>query len=322
MSNSSNQEEDSNSYGYNWTDFNSTFESNMNLTNIYNSFQHTKAESINSYSYIGVYGTYPGDGYIFDLKGSSQELKNNLTLLKQMKWIDRQTRAIFIQMVTFNPNVNLFAYITILFEILPSGNMVNSILINPIKLYYNYSLLSILLIIYSVFMILSFLNQIKKLINLKFKYFTHFWNLIEISIISFSLASFSISFLMLNAKNTALKLVNYSSRNSIFKLRLSSDSNQLLFYLLGISCFLSTIKLIKILKFNRNILFFSSLLKICSIKLSNLSFTFISILFAYIQLMYLLYNDQTKEFRSFSSSSMTVFNILSNYITFLAIYLY
>ncbi len=127
---------------------------------------------------------------------------------------------------------------------------------------------------------------------------------------------------MLNAKNTALKLVNYSSRNSIFKLRLSSDSNQLLFYLLGISCFLSTIKLIKILKFNRNILFFSSLLKICSIKLSNLSFTFISILFAYIQLMYLLYNDQTKEFRSFSSSSMTVFNILSNYITFLAIYLY
>ena len=230
-----------------------------------------------------------------------------------MKWIDRQTRAIFIQMVTFNPNINLFSYITILFEILPSGNMVNSMVINPIKLYYNYSLLSILLIIYSIFMILSFLNQMKKLFHLRLKYFTHFWNLIEISIISFSLASFSISFLMFQTKNYALKLVSYSNRNSIFKLRLLSDSNQLLFYLLGICCFLSTIKFIKILKFNRKILFFSSLLKVCFSKLFNLCFIFISILFAYIQLMYLLYNVETKEFKTFSSSTMTVFNILSNY---------
>ncbi len=145
---------DTNNYGYNWTNFNSTYKSNINLTKIYNSFQYTKAEFVNSYSYLGVYDTYPSDGYIFDLKGSLQELKNNLTLLQQMKWIDRHTRAIFIQMVTFNPNINLFAYITILFEILPSGNMLNSLVINPIKLYYNHSFISILLIIYSILIII------------------------------------------------------------------------------------------------------------------------------------------------------------------------
>ncbi len=192
--------------------------------------------------------------------------------------------------------------------------MLNSMVINPIKLYYNYSFISILLIIYSILMILSFLNQIKILFHLRFKYFTHFWNLIEISIISFSLASFSISFLMYNTRKNALNLVRYSNRNSIFELRLLSDSNQLLFYLLAICCFLSTIKFIRILSnLNEKILFFSSLLKVCFTKLFNLSFIFISILFAYIQLMYLLYNDQTKEFKSFSSSTMTVFNILSNY---------
>ena len=157
--------EDTTNYGYKWTNYNASFSSNINLTNIYNSFQYNAADLIESYSYTGVYDKYPGAGYIFDLKGSLQELKNNLTLLQKMKWIDRQTRAIFIQIVTFNPNINLFAYITILFEVLPSGNVINSIVINPINLYYNSNFLFILLIIYSILMILYFLNQFKKLIK-------------------------------------------------------------------------------------------------------------------------------------------------------------
>jgi len=230
-----------------------------------------------------------------------------------MKWIDGQTKAIFIQMATFNPNINLFSFITILFEILPSGNMVNSIQINPINLYYNFYLLSILFIIYVILICLSFLNQFQKLIKLKFKYFTHFWNLIDFLIISFSLASFGISFLMLKTKNDALNYVKYSNRNSILKFRFLADSNQLLITLLSLSCFFSTIKFIKILRFNRQINFFTSLFKICFFKLFNMCFIFLIVLFAYIQLMYLLYIDQTKEFRSFASSSMAVFSTLSKY---------
>ncbi len=44
--------------------------------------------------------------------------------------------------------------------------------------------------------------------------------------------------------------------------------------------------------------------------MANFSFIFFAFLFAFIQLMYLSFNDQVKDFKSFTTSMMTVFNIL------------
>ncbi len=42
----------------------------------------------------------------------------------------------------------------------------------------------------------------------------------------------------------------------------------------------------------------------------NFSFIFLVFLFAFIQIMYFSFNDQVKDFKSFTTSIMTVFNIL------------
>ena len=44
--------------------------------------------------------------------------------------------------------------------------------------------------------------------------------------------------------------------------------------------------------------------------MTNFSFIFLVFLFAFIQIMYLSFNDQVKDFKSFTTSIMTVFNIL------------
>jgi polycystin 1L2 len=103
---------------------------------VYKAFQYTSSDDLDSTPYSGVYKSYRGGGYVFRvLKNFTlEELQNNLTALQQMNWIDRQTRAVFIEFSLYNPNIKLFSYCTILFEILPTGNIISSSRFEPINL--------------------------------------------------------------------------------------------------------------------------------------------------------------------------------------------
>jgi hypothetical protein len=268
------------------------------------------ASSLDNYPYMTDFNTYLGDGYVFNLTGSLNELQSNLTLLQKSNWIDRQTRAIFIQFLLFNPNINMFAYLNILFELLPSGNMINSIQINTIQLFAKSKTTSILLIVYFVLICLMLIKEIPLMNKMKLKYFCQFWKLVNLLIITFSIASFATSFNFYYNQQKSLNLISQSQGYSYLNFQGLSISNNLLISFLALTCFFSTIKFIKLFRFNQKVLFFSKVFKKCVNNMANFSFIFFAFLFAFIQLMYLSFNDQVKDFKSFTTSMMTVFNIL------------
>ena len=92
-------------------------------------------------------------------------------------------------------------------------------------------------------------------------------------------------------------------------------SNKLLNYLLTFACFFSTIKFIRLFRFIKKVQFFSRVYKKCLINMINFSIIFLVFVFAFIQLMYLSFNDQTKDFRSFSASIVSVFKLLIRKLT-------
>lgn len=60
------------------------------------------------YPFSGDYNNYyPGDGYVYELRGSRNFLRGNLSQLQQLGWIDRKTRAIFVEFSAYNPNINM-----------------------------------------------------------------------------------------------------------------------------------------------------------------------------------------------------------------------
>ncbi len=82
---------------------------------------YTPAGKHGDFPIIGEAGTYRGEGYstelIVDLDISNKtviELKNNL-------WIDRQTRAIFLEFILYNADSNLFSFVTLWLEIPITG---------------------------------------------------------------------------------------------------------------------------------------------------------------------------------------------------------
>jgi hypothetical protein len=301
---------DSKDYSVNWTSFNSSYIPDIDISNTYKSFQHMSASSLDNYPYITDLSTYLGDGYVFNLTGSLNELQSNLTLLQKLNWIDRQTRAVFIQFLLFNPNINMFAYLNILFELLPSGNMINSIQINTIQLFAKSKTTSILLIVYFVLICLMLIKEIPLMNKMKLKYFCQFWKLVNLLIITFSIASFATSFNFYYNQQKSLNLISQSQGYSYLNFQGLLISNNLLISFLALTCFFSTIKFIKLFRFNQKVLFFSKVFKKCVNNITNFSFIFFAFLFAFIQLMYLSFNDQVKDFKSFTTSMMTVFNIL------------
>ena len=301
---------DSKDYSINWTIFNSSYIPDIDMLNTYKSFQHMSASSLDNYPYMTDLSTYLGDGYVFNLAGSLNELQSNLTLLQKLNWIDKQTRAIFIQFLLFNPNINMFAYLNILFEILPSGNMINSIQIDTIKLFSNTKSTSILLIVYFVLICLMLIKEIPIMSKMKWKYLIQFWKLVNLLIISFSIASFAVSFNFYYNQQKYLDFISQSQGYSYINFQGLTISNNLLIILLALTCFFSSIKFIRLFRFSKKIIFFSKVFKNSLNNMANFSFIFLVFLFAFIQIMYLSFNDQVKDFKSFTTSMMTVFNIL------------
>ena len=148
-------------------------------------FQYQSSDQLDTYSYRGNHERYNGGGYVYEFRGRLSDIRNNLSVLHQFKWIDERTRAIIIQLSLYNPNVQLFTSVTLLTEFLSTGGIHSQSRFEPMDFYLSLTSVSQLVctIIYMIVIIYFMFLQIQSLFRLKFKYFLEFWSLIELGII-------------------------------------------------------------------------------------------------------------------------------------------
>lgn len=73
------------------------------------SFLYHTANELGTSSYWGTISTYGGGGFVQYLTIDDRNASANaITELKMNRWVDRGTRAIFIDFVLYNANINLF----------------------------------------------------------------------------------------------------------------------------------------------------------------------------------------------------------------------
>ena len=299
------------SHGYNWQPFNSTYSPSKSLSNIYQAFQFTKSNQINSYPYSGLVNTYFGGGYVFKCQDN---YSNSLNSLKEYNWIDKQTAAIFIEFTLFNPNVNLFQSCLILFEILPSGNMINSAQFTSLDIMdiNNSGLLSFKIIMNIIFMIfigIFMFDEIRLLAKSGFKYFLDLYNYIDLSIIAFSWTAFSMFLYRLHSSNAIYKQIQ-QEKNNFVNLQYISQVDQLLSYFLGLCAGLASLRFIKLLRFNKRIIVFLNGFKRSLKELSSFLIIFIVCWMSFVQMFYILLNNQYLEFSSIQNSMGTSFKMI------------
>ena len=106
---------------------------------INDAFIYKTSEQLDTYIYIGQHATYGTGGYVYEFRDSLSQTYDDLSHLHQLGWIDRQTRAVMIQMNLYNPSTPLFTSAVIIIELLPSGGIFSSIRIEPLSIDCNYS---------------------------------------------------------------------------------------------------------------------------------------------------------------------------------------
>jgi len=83
----------------------------------------------------GKHGRYSGGvgGFVFEYRGRLEDLRQNLTKLHELQWIDSRTRAVIIEITLYNPNVQLFTSVILLAEFLSTGGVEASSRFEPIS---------------------------------------------------------------------------------------------------------------------------------------------------------------------------------------------
>ena len=101
------------------------------------SFKYNSSDQLDTYVSSGDHAIYSGGGYVYEFRGRLSDIRNNLSELHQLGWIDQQTRAVIMQLSLYNPNVGLFTSVMFLFEFLSTGELDSQCLFKPMNFYGN-----------------------------------------------------------------------------------------------------------------------------------------------------------------------------------------
>ncbi|CAL1543663.1 unnamed protein product [Lymnaea stagnalis] len=293
-----------------WGKFNATEQD----TSLKTEYMWSTEDSLNSYPYWGIISIYSGGGYVAHLNGTRDEVNDTLYRLQDENWIDKYTRAVFIEFTVYNPQVNLFSVNMILAEFNIASGIIPSYRFEPAMLlpYMDGAMIfqivcEVLFVAYIIgFIVIEFLQFLKQ----RSTYFFQFWNWVEISIISISITAIIIYFYRLHEANKLTKQFKASNGNEYIKFQYVGYWNEIFAYLIGFIVFLATIKYLRLLRFNRRISMLADTLKHSGKHLFHFSIIFWIIFFAFCQLFFLTFRFGDDNHASIDRSAISLILML------------
>jgi len=303
---------DKNDYDYGWKELNTSYEPPNGMGAVYNAFKYQTAYKLKGSTYEGTFASYSGSGHVYELRGKLSYLIGNLSLLQENNWIDRSTRAVFVEFSAYNPNINLFVVSTMLLEILPSGTFIPSAKFECVNLMEtgNPAIKIVVMVIYMLFVVYFGLKAIKQLIKEGMSYFKGFWVYIDWLLIIFSCISLQMFLLRIEKAAEISKYFVETKGYSYIKLQDVNLANQLIVLTLSCCCAFQTIKFLQLLRFNNAIYMLALTLHHCVNKLGGFMLVFCVIWFAFVQLMYIFYNERSLAYANLYRAIITSFQIL------------
>ncbi|XP_063221277.1 polycystin-2-like protein 1 [Bacillus rossius redtenbacheri] len=267
---------------------------------------HHTADELGGGSYGGSVSTYGGGGYFQDFPFSRSAAIDTISRLEDRKWISQATRAVFVDFVFSNANAGLLFAVKLLVEFPPLHSAIPSWYIDTFKVIrYSTSFYLFILaceIAVVVFTLFYATEAIYEIILLRFRFFTQFWNILDLAIVV-SVFAWAI-----------LKIVCYFREISVLD-SLENDNDRFtnfdqlvvghLWYtqLKALALFLTWIKFLKFTKF-REILY----------RAYWMSFEFVIILFHFVLVnaifAYVLFASSLDDYSTFISSMFSLMKIM------------
>ncbi|XP_028723150.1 polycystin-2 [Peromyscus leucopus] len=279
---------------------------------------YTSEKDLNGSSHWGIIATYSGAGYYLDLSRTREETAAQIAGLRRNFWLDRGTRATFIDFSVYNANINLFCVVRLLVEFPATGGVVPSWQFQPVKLIRYVTAFDFFLaaceIIFCFFILYYVVEEILEIRIHRLHYFRSFWNCLDVVIVVLSVVAVVVNIYRLSNGEGLLQFLEDRSTFPNFE---HVAYWQIQFNnIAAVMVFLVWIKLFKFINFNRTMSQLSTTMSRCAKDLFGFTIMFFIIFLAYAQLAYLVFGTQVDDFSTFQECIFTQFRIILGDINF------
>ncbi|XP_071973028.1 polycystin-2 isoform X2 [Engystomops pustulosus] len=273
---------------------------------------YTKERDLNGSSQWGLISTYSGAGYYLDLSRNREEAAAQIVTLKNNLWLDRGTRAVFIDFTVYNANINLFCIVRLLVEFPATGGLVTSWHFQTVKLIHYVSPFDYFLaaceIAFCIFILYYIVEECLEIWNHRLHYFHSLWNCLDIVLIVLSVVAMAINLYRVSMEGPLNKLLVDMNIFHNFE-ALAYWQNQFN-NVAAVTVFFAWVKLFKFVNFNRTMTQLSTTMSRCAKDILGFSIMFFIIFLAYAQFAYLVFGTQVDDFSSFQDCIFTQFRII------------
>uniref|UniRef100_A0A8C3VA75 Polycystin 1, transient receptor potential channel interacting n=1 Tax=Catharus ustulatus TaxID=91951 RepID=A0A8C3VA75_CATUS len=262
--------------------------------------------------YWGYISFYDSSGYVQELGPSLEESQAQLEFLQQHTWIDNMSRAVFVELLQYNPSVDLHVAVTLRLEFPGAGQAMAAVTISPFPLLRLSAgvtlqlLMMVFLMLFVVYFVVSESLAIKKEGR---AYFTLWGNYSQWVFILLTTCTVLVhlSQATLADQQWLRYLSNRRGFTNFYQVAfLSSVFNSLAASLL----FLLTVQAAQQLRFVRQWSVFGKTFQKSMKELMAAGVAFALLLLAYAQLGFLLFSSSSESFRSVGSSVLLLLALL------------
>ncbi|CAL1531591.1 unnamed protein product, partial [Lymnaea stagnalis] len=267
----------------------------------------------------GEYNVYGGGGYRTNLEINQKVVNKVVDELRHNFWIDRQTRAVFIEFTVYCPNLNRFAYVILLIEFLDTGGLLPFYSIYPFTVHDPPGILGKYLqaceLLGIVFTVVGVLYLVFAFGKKKMGALKDFWIMLDLAATILAICAASMYFLRLSYTKAALAKIK-ADRNQFINFYQVVVWDSSLMICLGLLIAIGCLRLLKLAGYSEKTMKVYHVLCL-GVKLLPSFFMFIFLILVSFAFMgWILFGRTSKYFKNFWACLETLFTGLLGHSSF------
>ncbi|KAI8510759.1 hypothetical protein Bbelb_116750 [Branchiostoma belcheri] len=225
-------------------------------TNAYSQLSHDSNSYGMDVPVVGTHATYWDGGYFVTVTNTTPAaVLATVSQLEPSGWIDRYTRAVFVEMTVYNPHANLFSVVSLLTEFTAMGKAYPRVDITTVRLYRFQTPWAWVVVgfqgVFIIFTLYFVFRELDLILKLRSLYLKTFWGCVELGLALLSLAEVGV---MLYTLYIVLDFQSKPGTNKepaerpFEKYRRAAYWDQINTYVLGCLVCVGTLKLLHLLR--------------------------------------------------------------------------
>jgi hypothetical protein len=250
-------------------------------------WRYKTAKELNALPIGGEASVYYGGGFVADLGYNLKTAQDVLVGLQRNRWIDNLTAAVLVEFTIFEPRSQLFSSVKLLSERLPTGGLTLVSKFHTIPVYFrkagSSNVSQIFLPLFMLVVVMLFIVELVRIFKNCCDYFKEVWNWFSLFQCFGSMATVVIFFFKQKFATAYVKRIHqnpYETTSSDIIVFWSNVET----YVISFVIFVTTVKCLRLIRFNRHICQMTSTLKVAGKFLSSYMVSFIVLILAFTEI--------------------------------------